>query len=123
MAAWTRAVFFGLLSWFFPFAMSFVLFPLKRSNAPLFGALMYLMVLVTAGVLLANYFRRRPVSVREAGLVGSLWLIMNLLLDYPMFAYGPMKMATLDYCSEIGVVYVTFPTFALYAARLAMRQG
>ena len=113
------AILLGLLSWAIPFVAGFVLFPLKRSNAPLFSTVMYLVVLITAGVLLHLYFRKRSVSVREAGLVGTLWMAINLILDYPMFAFGPMKMTPLGYYSEIGLVYLTFPVFAILAARLA----
>jgi hypothetical protein len=98
--------------------ISFLVFPLKRSNAPLFSSLMYLVVLATTGALLHFYFRKRSVSVREAGLVGALWMAINLILDYPMFAFGPMKMTPLGYYSEIGLVYLTFPVFAILAARL-----
>ncbi|MGA9060753.1 MAG: hypothetical protein WB341_03705 [Terracidiphilus sp.] len=115
----TRAVLLGLLSWLIPFAAGFVLFPVRRSNAPLFSTLMYLVVLVTAGALLAFYFRQRVVSVREAAAVGTIWLAMNLILDYPMFAFGPMKMSPLGYYSEIGLVYLTFPVFSILAARPA----
>ena len=80
---------------------------------------MFLAVLVSAGALLAHYFRGRPVPVREAVAVGAMWFAMNLVFDYPMFAYGPMKMTVLAYYSEIGLVYLTFPAFALLAARLA----
>jgi hypothetical protein len=121
MVLWKRAALFGFLSWLIPFAISFVAFPLKKSNAPLFATLMFLIVLATAGALLAWYFRDRPVSKREAALVGTLWFVMNLIFDYPMFAYGPMKMTALGYYSEIGLVYLTFPAFALLAARLAKR--
>jgi len=114
----TRAVLLGLLSWFVPFVGGFVLFPLKKSNAPLFSTLMYLIVLVTAGALLGFHFRKRTVSVPEAGMVGALWLAMNLILDYPMFALGPMKMTPLGYYSEIGLVYLTFPLFSILAAWL-----
>jgi hypothetical protein len=114
-----RAILFGLLSWFIPFVAGFVLFPLKKSNAPLFSTLMYLVVLATAGVLLNFYFRKQAVSIREAALVGAVWLVINLVCDYPMFAYGPMKMTPLGYYSEIGLVYLTYPVFAILAARMA----
>lgn len=113
-----RAVGIGLLSWLIPFVISFAVFPLKKTNAPLFSTLMYLVVLTTAGVLLNLYFRKRRVALTEAGLVGALWLAINLILDYPMFAFGPMKMTPLGYYSEIGLVYLTFPVFAVLAARL-----
>lgn len=119
MAYWKRAAFLGLLSWLIPFAVSCLVFPIKKSNAPLFETLMSLVVLVTAGALLTYYFRGRPVSIGEAGLVGTLWLAMNLVIDYPMFAYGPMKMTALGYYSEIGLAYVAFPLFGLLAAWMA----
>jgi uncharacterized membrane protein YhaH (DUF805 family) len=118
-----RAILLGILSWLIPFAVSFAAFPLKKSNAPLFSTLMYLVVLLTAGALLARYFRDRPVPVREAVIVGAIWFVMNLIFDYPMFAFGPMKMTVLGYYSEIGLVYLTFPAFALLAARLAKPSG
>ncbi len=119
MILWTRAVFFGFLSWLIPFAVSFLLFPLKRVNAPLFATLMFLVVLVAATVLLGGYFRSRPVSAPEAAVVGAGWLAMNLICDYPMFAYGPMKMTAAAYYSEIGLTYLAIPAFAWGAARLA----
>ncbi len=119
MLLWKRALLLGLLSWLIPFAFGFAVFPLKRTNAPLFATVMFLAVLATAGILLVRYFRGQNVVVSEAGLVGGLWMVMNLVFDYPMFAYGPMKMSITAYYSEIGLVYLTFPLFALLAARMA----
>ena len=113
-----RAAFLGFLSWLIPFAVSFLLFHVKQSNPPLFSTLMDLVVFSTGGALLTLCFRNRPVSVREAVLVGVLWLFINLIFDYPMFAYGPMRMTAPQYYSEIGLSYLAFPAFALWAARL-----
>lgn len=114
-----RAVALGFLSWLIPFIISLFLFRLKQSNAPLFTTVMSLLVLTVAGVLFAWYFNQRPVSLARATSVGLLWLAMNLMFDYPMFAVGPMKMTAAAYYSEIGLVYLTFPLFALFAAQLA----
>ena len=119
MIKWTRAIWIGFFSWLIPFVAGFAAFPVKKINAPLFSSIMYLVVLATAGALLHLYFRKRNLSVREAGLVGAFWMTINLMLDYPMFAFGPMKMTPLGYYSEIGLVYLTFPVFAVLAARLA----
>jgi DNA gyrase inhibitor GyrI len=116
MIRWKRAAALGLLSWAIPFAISFLLFPLKKSNAQLFQTLMALIVLLTAGALLKVYFRNRSVALSEAVLVGALWWVTNLLLDYPMFFYGPMQMTASAYYSEIGLTYLTFPAFAFGAA-------
>ncbi len=121
MILWKRAALLGFLSWMIPFVISFIVFPLKTGNAPLFGTLMSLVVLLTAAALLNRYFRNRPVSVNEAVRVGALWLAINLLFDYPVFAYGPMKMTVWGYFSEIGLGYLAFPIFAFGAARLARR--
>ena len=118
MILWKRAVGLGLLSWLIPFAVSLALFPVKRSNAPLFETLMSLVVLVTAAALLKIYFRNRRASVTEAAIVGGLWFLANLVLDYPMFSYGPMQMTAASYYSEIGLSYLAFPIFALGAARM-----
>jgi len=123
MVLWRRAVLLGILSWLIPFIISFPGLPLKKANAPLFSTLMYLVVLLTAGALLTRYFRDRPVLVREALIVGAIWFVMNLIFDYPMFAFGPMKMTALAYYSEIGLAYLTFPAFAFSAARLAKTSG
>lgn len=118
MILWKRAAFLGFLSWLIPFAVSFIVFFLKKSNPPLFGALMGLVVLLTGGALLTRYFRNRPVSVREAVAAGALWFFMNLVFDYPLFAYGPMQLTAPAYYSEIGLAYLAFPAFAFWAARL-----
>lgn len=119
MARCMRALLFGLLSWLIPFVVSFAAFPLKKTNAPLFSTVMDLVVLLSAGAMLSAYFAHRKIPLSEAALVGTLWLAMNLIFDYPLFAFGPMKMTPLSYYSEIGLVYLTFPVFALFAARLA----
>jgi len=55
--------------------------------------------------------------------VGALWLAVSLAFDYPMFAFGPMKMTAARYYSEIGVDYLIFPAFALAASRLAPKDA
>jgi hypothetical protein len=51
VTCWRRALVLGLLSWVLPFAFGFAIFPLKRGNAPLFGTLMSLALVVVAVVL------------------------------------------------------------------------
>src|ERR1700689_4431853 len=92
MILWKRAALFGMLSWIIPFVLSIALFPLKKPNPPLYTGLMNVIGLLTAAMLLRAYFRSGIVSVREALLVVSLWLAVNLALDYPFFSFGPMRM-------------------------------
>ena len=122
MLRWKRALLLGFLSWLIPFLLAFPIFPLKRANAPLFATVMTLVVVLTAGILLQVYYRDLVVEVSKAVLVGFLWFAMNLIFDYPMFAYGPMKMTAAAYYSEIGASYLIYPAFALGAAWLARSQ-
>jgi uncharacterized membrane protein YpjA len=125
MILWKRGLLLGFLSWLLPFAISFLIFPVKRWDAPLFSTVMNLVVLLVAGLLFYFYFRGRPVTISEALLVGSLWVVCNIVLDYPLFSHGPMRMTPLAYYSEIGLAYLIFPLFGFGAARLAAstRQG
>lgn len=122
MILWKRAVLLGVASWFIPFLIGFVAYPLKGSSPTLFGNIMSLVVLITGGLLLSRYFRDRPVSVREALGVGALWFLTNIVLDYPMFAYGPMQMTAAAYYSDIGLSYLALPAVAFAAARLSAHQ-
>ena len=111
---WKRALGLGFLSWLLPFAISFAVFPLKGANPPLFDTVMSLVVVTTAAVLARRYFRGGPgLAPGEALLLGLLWLAINLALDYPMFAYGPMQMSMAKYYSEIGAGYLLYPAFLL----------
>ncbi|MBI4906757.1 MAG: hypothetical protein HY820_24220 [Acidobacteria bacterium] len=113
-----RSLGLAVLSWALAFAVSFLLFPIKASNAPLFDAVMNLVVLLVAGVVMRLYFRWKPVSISSAIQFGLTCLAANLILDYPMFAYGPMKMTAGQYYSEIGIAYLIYPIFGWWASRM-----
>lgn len=119
MIRWKPAVLTGLGSWLIPFAISFVVFPLRAVNPPLFESIMTLVVLGAAGALFPVHFRGRPVSAGEAVGVGALWVAINLMLDYPLFAFGPMRISAAEYYSRIGLGYLAYPLFGACAARLA----
>ncbi len=119
---WKRALALGFLSWLLPFVFSFLVFPLKQANAPLFQTIMSLSVIFVAAVLATRYFRAGAPRLAEAALLGFLWLAMNLIFDYPMFAYGPMRMSAAHYYSEIGAGYLLYPAFLTGACWIARKQ-
>jgi hypothetical protein len=109
---WKRALGLGFLSWLAPFVFAFAVFPLKQASVPLFDTVMALSVIATATLLARRYFRGGAAPrVGEAMLLGFLWLAINLVMDYPMFNYGPMKMTAARYYSEIGAGYLLYPAF------------
>jgi hypothetical protein len=116
---WRQALGLGFLSWLIPFVFAFPVFPIKQANPPLFDTVMSLAVVVTAAWLGRHYFRKGAPRMGEALAIGFLWLTVNLILDYPMFAYGPMKMSAARYYSEIGAGYLLYPAFLAGAAAVA----
>jgi hypothetical protein len=112
LAHWKRALSLGFLSWLLPFAFGFVIFPLKKVNPGLFETLMSLCLAVVVILLGRRYFQDavRP-HIGEAVVLGFVWVVINLIFDYPMFGFGPMQMTAAHYYSDIGTDYLVYPLF------------
>ena len=123
MFPWRPAFGLGVLAWLVPFLLSLALSPLRQANAAMFTTVMFLILVVTSGALLVYFFRRRPVRLRVAVLVGAFWMVISLALDSLVFSRGPMRMSALAYFSEIGLAYLVFPALALVAALLAKHEA
>jgi hypothetical protein len=56
--------------------------------------------------------------------LGLVWLAINLLLDLPLFSYGPMRMSLGDYLADVGLTYLILPAVTVGAGFQAARlQG
>ena len=114
MTSLRKALIFGFLTWLVPFLISVCIFPIRQSNRPLFESIMGTVVAMCAASLLNFYFRR--VQRRygwEGALLGILWCGMCILLDLPLFLFGPMKMPMAAYMSEIGFGYLMIPAVSV----------
>ena len=124
MKSLSKALLFGFLVWLIPFVVSVAIFPLKKANPPLFESVMPVTLTVCAAVFAGLYYRsveRR--FLREGVLLGVLWLLMNLALDFPLFHWGPMAMPVTRYVSDIGLTYLIFPAFTIGAGAMLERAG
>jgi hypothetical protein len=84
---------------------------------------MFLVLILVAAPLRDRYFLDIGApQAGEAALLGFLWLAINLAMDYPMFAYGPMKMTAAHYYSEIGAAYLVYPAFLTLSVRTVFRR-
>src|SRR5579863_3911654 len=90
MLRWKMALILGFMSWLIPFVLSFMLYPIKAFNSPLYNNILSLIGLATGALLLNVYFKARPVVMRESLALACLWIGMNLMLDQPFFLYGPI---------------------------------
>ncbi|PKL66294.1 MAG: hypothetical protein CVV28_11475 [Methanobacteriales archaeon HGW-Methanobacteriales-1] len=120
-----KIIIYGVLVWLIPFAISFVVFPLKTSMRPLFESIMPL-VLSMVVITLAYYYLKNLESdyVKEGFLMGILWYIINITIDLFMFMpASPMQMSFLNYMMDIGLTYVMIPVITLGMGFMAYNKS
>jgi hypothetical protein len=114
MRRMAREVGFAVSAWLVPFAVSVCIFPLKKSNPPLFESLMGVVLAASTVALGCAYKRRVTGGFVAAGVrVGVVWMAANWLLDGLMFSGGPMKMSFSQYAGDIGVAYLAIPAITI----------
>lgn len=106
-----KAVFYGFLVWLIVFAVSFLAFPLRDSNRPLFESIMPVALSICTVFFSILYFQHVSIPVfKEGVLLGLIWLAINIVIDVPMFLFGgPMKTTVSGYISDIGTTYLMIP--------------
>jgi len=111
MTSLRRALILGVLVWFVPFLVAFLIFPLRESSRPLFESIMPVALAAIVVVLAGWYFGRdTQASLREGLLLGVLWLGISVVIDAPlMLLGGPMQMTIGEYLGDIGVTYLMIP--------------
>ena len=118
------ALSYGFLLWLLPFIVSFLIFPLKRAQSPLFETIMAVTVTFCV-VVFANLYYRRMESgfLTESIKLGILWFGIGIILDLLMFMWGPMKMTFANYMLDIGLTYGIFPIVTIgFGYSLAGKQ-
>jgi len=99
---------FGILIWLIPFLVSFVVFPLKDSNRPLFESIMPLVLTITVVTFSILFFKRVDKEVMKEGfIVGIVWFTISIVIDLFMFIpESSMHMSLVNYIMDIGLTYL-----------------
>jgi uncharacterized protein YacL len=86
-----KTILFGFLLWLSVFIAAFLIFPLKQTNYPFFETL--ITIFLSGFTVLYGYlfFKKEPVSFARTIKTGFIWLLVNILIDIPLFTYGPIK--------------------------------
>jgi hypothetical protein len=109
-----RVVGYGFLSWLVPFVASFLFFGKGGHPVLPLDLIKSIMILIGAsfgGVLLVRLFKEFPASLESGIAIGSLWFLMNILLDLSILV--PMtRMNLREYFSGIGLRYLLIPIMA-----------
>jgi hypothetical protein len=110
-----KIILYGFLVWLIPFAVSFIVFPLKTSMRPLFESIMPLVLSMVVITLVYYYFKNLNSDfVKEGLIIGISWYIINIIIDLFMFMpASPMQMSFADYMMDIGLTYVMIPVITL----------
>lgn len=105
-----QALLFGVILWLVPFLLAFIIFPIRQDDRVFFESIMPVTLAVTTAILGVKYFMKtEKVAAEEGFILGLTWMAISLLIDYPMFSYGPMKMDYSMYWKDIGFVYLIIP--------------
>jgi len=105
-----KAIIFGILVWAVPFAISFLILPIRESNRIMFESIMPVIVAGSVVIFALLYFKKaNAVSVWEGLILGLIWFAISFLIDLLMFSWGPMKMSFTDYIADVGIVYLMIP--------------
>ena len=124
------ALLYGLLVWAIPFAVAFLIYPIKTSSPALFESIMPVVIGFCVVASCVLYVRKVKAGfLKEGVLLGIIWLSISLILDLALFMEGPMKMSFVDYMMDIGLAYLLIPTISigfglsLQAASRGYHQG
>jgi len=119
-----KVLLFGFLVWLVPFVISFLIFPLKESNRGLFESIMPVVISISAVIFSILYFRRLQANfLKEACLLGIIWLAISVVLDLCLFMEGPMKMSLAEYMMDIGLTYLMIPIISIGFGYLLEKRG
>ena len=109
-----KALLYGFLVWLIPFIVAILLSSVRKHNRPLFESLMPVVITISAVPFLILYFSKLQAHfLKEAILLGIIWLAISLILDLLLFMEGPMKMSFADYMMDIGLTYLMIPTISI----------
>ena len=108
MNKYVKLVGFGFLIWLIPFLVSFVIFPLRNTNRPLFESIMPVVLVLTVMIISVLYFKKiEKESLKEGLIAGVLWFVLSLVIDLMLFLpASPMQMSFSDYMMDIGLTYL-----------------
>jgi hypothetical protein len=108
MNKYVKLVGFGFLIWLIPFLVSFVIFPLRNTNRPLFESIMPVVLVLAVMIISVLYFKKiEKESLKEGLIAGVLWFVLSLVIDLMLFLpASPMQMSFSDYMIDIGLTYL-----------------
>ena len=86
--------------WAVPFAIGMAIFPVVDPSTALFDTLMSISMALSATVFAYVHLSRSAAPPLDEGLfAGTIWMVMAIGLDTPLFIFGPAQMR-MAYCGD-----------------------
>jgi len=125
MRKFVRIILLGIAVWALPFAVGVAIMKPIPPETALFDTLMAVVMSFSATLFSYIHLSRcaRP-SLDEGLFAGSIWMLMAIGLDLPLFIFGPeaMRMTPTMYLADIGITYAMIPIIAAGIGQ-AMKRG
>ena len=123
MGAFVKSLLFGVVLWITVFISSFFIFPLKASNPPFFETLISIFLVLFTVIVSSLYFSKTELNIKNALSAGITWMLVNIIIDLPLFSFGPMKKDLADYFTDIGLTYLIIPVITTGIAAVSLGSG
>ncbi len=108
------ALLYGFLIWLIPFVLSVLIFPIHEQDRPFFESIMPVVLASVTVYFALRYSKTNPIDTLQEGLtLGILWMLICIVIDLPLFSYGPMKMPFVNYWKDIGFTYLLIPVILI----------
>lgn len=122
----TQNLLLGFLSWFIPFAVSFLFYkPGGELVVPYatFKSTIMVVGVVSGCYLLYRYFRFVDRDfIKQGAMVGLSWFVINIVLD-AIILIPIMKTTFGDYFMSIGIGYFAIPAISISMGYLLERKA
>lgn len=116
-----KIIIYGFLVWLVPFAVSFMIYPLKTPLYPLFESILSVVIAISA-VFFSYYYLKSVMGnyIMEGIIIGLVWFIICIAVDLTMFLPpSPMQMSFTNYITSIGPKYLIIPAVTIGMAYMA----
>jgi len=110
-----KIVLYGFLVWLIPFAVSFIIYPIKTPFYSLFESILSVLIAISAVIFSYFYFKSiKQNYINEGIIIGITWLLINIIIDLFLFMpVGPMQMSFNNYMMSIGPKYLIIPAITI----------
>lgn len=115
-------ILYGVILWALVYIASLPMLPLIKTDVYFFKTLIGFVFTVFVVLFTVLFFARVKNNYLNEGIsVGILWLLINLLIDIPIFVYRD-GMSFEEYFRDIGLTYVAIPVITIAAGFLLERK-